>query len=199
MKKFQLMAIVFVLGLFASAFKGVDTDSYKVDTAASTIAWTGKKVTGQHTGNISLQSGELVFGGGKLKGGNFVVDMGTITCTDLDGEWGTKLVGHLNSDDFFGVANHSTAKLVIKKAKLKSANTYEVKGDLTIKGTTEEVVFDAEVSEADGKVTATAQITVDRTKYGIKYGSGSFFDGLGDKMIDDNFILDVTLVAQAAM
>jgi hypothetical protein len=39
----------------------------------------------------------------------------------------------------------------------------------------------------------TTAFKVDRTKYDIKYGSGSFFDNLGDKAISDDFELAVAL------
>lgn len=168
-----------------------NTIKKNIDVEASTIEWTGKKITGSsHHGTIQLKDGHLnLTEEGKLTGGEFVIDMNTIEVTDLTGESKGKLEGHLNSDDFFGVSNYKTSKLVITEATPKSGNTYEVKGDLTIKGKTEAVTFDMTVQEN----TATAKVAIDRTKFGIRYGSGSFFDNLGDNTINNNFILDVTL------
>lgn len=163
----------------------------KVDTEASTVEWTGKKITGSsHHGTIQLQEGFInLTEDGDLIGGEFVIDMKTIEVSDLTGENKGKLEGHLNSDDFFGINNFATSKFIITEATPKSGNTYTVTGDLTIKGKTEAVSFDMTVTGD----TATAKVAVDRTKFGIRYGSGSFFDNLGDNTINNNFTLDVTL------
>ncbi|HNM27932.1 MAG TPA: YceI family protein, partial [Saprospiraceae bacterium] len=106
-------------------------------------------------------------------------------------------VGHLKSDDFFGVAGHPTSKFVITRAiPQDSKGNYKIIGNLTIKETTKEVKFLANVAEAAGTVTASGKITVDRSEYNVRYGSGSFFDGLGDKTIYDEFDLQVNLVAK---
>jgi polyisoprenoid-binding protein YceI len=161
----------------------------KVDVAKSKVEWLGKKVTGQHNGDIKLKEGALVFKGDKLAGGNFTVDMTTINTTDLTGGYKDKLDGHLKSDDFFGVAKFPTAKLVFKTVTDKGNNVTTVTADLTIKGKTNPVTFDITVNGN----TATTKVIVDRAKYDIKYGSGSFFDDLGDKTIYDEFELDITL------
>lgn len=164
----------------------------KIDIKSSSIAWTGKKVLGSHKGTIKLKSGHLNMDGEKLTGGEFVVDMTTINVTDLSGENKGKLEGHLKSDDFFGIDKHPTAKLVITKAtkNIKSNEEgYSIAGDLTIKGTTNPVKFNMVIIDD----TASSVLKIDRTKYGVRYGSGSFFDNLGDNTIDDIFELDVTL------
>ncbi|MDN3596585.1 YceI family protein [Zunongwangia endophytica] len=161
----------------------------KVNVKNSTVEWTGEKVTGSHNGNIDLKSGFLDVEGDKITGGEFVMDMTSIDVTDLEGEGKGKLEGHLKSDDFFGVSNHPEAKLVINTASKKSENTYGVVADLTIKGITNPVTFDMNY---DGK-SATADLTIDRTKYDVRYGSGSFFDNLGDKTIYDEFEIAVDL------
>ena len=126
--------------------------------------------------------------GDQLVGGEFVVDMTSISNEDLSGDNRAKLEGHLKSDDFFGVENYPTAKLVITNV-VKNENTYKVTGDLTIKETTEPITFDLE--EAGDNFTTT--LTIDRSKYNVRYGSGSFFDNLGDKTIYDDFTLDINL------
>ena len=123
-----------------------------------------------------------MFDEGKLTGGEFEVDMTSLISTDLEGEYKGKLEGHLKSDDFFGVENHPSSTLVF-------TNSYEVKGDLTIKGITKPVTFDVSVYGSK----ATATLKVDRAQYNVKYGSGSFFDDLGDKTIYDEFDLVVDL------
>ncbi len=172
--------------------------TYTVDTKATTATWTGKKVTGQHTGNISISKGALVADGKTLTSGNFEFDMNSITCTDLtDKGYNDKLVGHLKNDDFFSVEKNPTAKFVLTKATLKSDNNYEVTGNLTIKGITNEITFPALVKLDDKTVVTIAKILVNRTKFDIKYGSASFFESIGDKAINDEFELDVNVVATA--
>ena len=130
-----------------------------------------------------------MFDEGKLTGGEFEVDMTSLISTDLEGEYKGKLEGHLKSDDFFGVENHPNSTLVFTKVKASGKNSYEVQGDLTIKGITKPVTFDVSVYGSK----ATATMKVDRTDFDIKYGSGSFFDDLGDKTIYDEFDLVVDL------
>lgn len=167
-----------------------------VDTKSSKLVWGAKKVTGTHAGNIPLTSGSLIVDGDKLKGGNFVFDVKNLTVTDVkDAEMNGKLTGHLKSADFFAVDAHPEAKFVITSATPKGAGVYDVTGKLTIKGITDDVKFPATVKSAGGKVTADAKIVVDRTKYDIKFRSKNFFENLGDKAIDNDFTLDVSLVA----
>src|SRR5690606_35721546 len=111
-------------------------------------------------------------------------------------EYRDKLVNHLKSDDFFGVEKYPTAKFEITKVVSQGNDQYLVTGNLTIKATTKEIEFPATIKAEGEALTASAQITVDRSEYDIRYGSSSFFDNLGDKVIYDDFNLDVTLVAQ---
>ena len=161
----------------------------KIDAASSKIHWLGKKVTGQHEGNISLKSGGLTLDNGKVIGGTFVVDMASITCTDLEGGSANKLIGHLKSDAFFGVATHPEAKLVFTQVTAKGNGVYAITGDFTIKGITNEASFDLTLAGNE----ATAKVIIDRSKHNVRYGSNSFFDNLGNKAIYDDFELDVTL------
>ena len=187
MKKFKSIALALVVVLSAVS---VTAQTKKVDVAKSTINWTGKKVTGQHEGTINLKDGALVFKGKKLVGGTFNVDMTSLLATDLKaGQGKEKLEGHLKSEDFFGIEKFATATLVFKKLVTKAPNVYTVTGDLTIKGITKPVIFDLTTTPN----TASSTVKIDRTKYDIKYGSGSFFDNLGDKAISDEFTLAVAM------
>ena len=186
------------IGALAFTTPKASNVNYAIDTKATTAKWLGKKVTGQHEGGISISKGNIVSDGKTVTGGSFEIDMNSITCTDLtDKEWNGKLVGHLKADDFFGTEKFPTSKFEITKATLKSGNDYDVTGKLTIKGITNEVTFPAMI-RMDAKTFVTiAKITVDRTKYGIKYGSASFFEGLGDKALSNEFELDINVVASA--
>lgn len=187
MKNFKTIAIALLVAFSTVA---VSAQTKKVDGSKSKISWVGKKVTGQHEGTVGIKDGALIFKGKKLTGGNFTVDMTSIAATDLKANEGKeKLEGHLKSKDFFGTEEFATSTLVFKNIAAKANNTYTVTADLTIKGKTNPVTFDISV---DGN-TATTNLKIDRTKYDIKYGSGSFFDNLGDKAISDEFDLAVSL------
>lgn len=186
MKNLKSIALVLIAFVTLSATAQKTT---KVDATKSKINWVGKKITGKHEGTVNLKDGALVFDGKKLVGGNFTVDMTSITVTDLQGGSKGKLEGHLKADDFFGTDKFETSKLVFKKIATKENGTYTIYADLTIKDKTNEVFFDIVVKDK----TATAEVVIDRTKYGIEYGSGSIFDGLGDKAISDDFTLNVVL------
>jgi polyisoprenoid-binding protein YceI len=177
---------------------------YSVDLEKSDVKWHAKKVTGEHFGNINLNSGQMEIQGNKVVGGTFAFDMNSITVTDIkDAEYNQKLVGHLKSDDFFGVEKNPTATFKITsvkpiaKATAGQPNT-TVTGDLTIKGITKPVSFPATVTVKDGVANAKADVTVDRSKFDIRYGSKSFFDNLGDKAIYDEFVVTLDVTATQA-
>ena len=186
MKNLKTIAIALFV---AVASISVNAQTKKIDVKTSTIKWVGKKVTGEHSGTVNFKDGAVVFKGKKLTGGSFTVDMTSLTSTDLTGEYQGKLNGHLKADDFFGTEKFPTAKLVFKTIGAKTTDVYTVTADLTIKGITKPVTFDVAVSGNS----ATTAFKVDRTKYDIKYGSGNFFEGLGDKTINDDFELAVVL------
>jgi polyisoprenoid-binding protein YceI len=200
LKKIKLLFISFLLVsahlIYANGSDKENSLSFIVNPSLSSVEWSARKVAGAHNGQINILDGQLLMQGDAIKGGEFTVDMNSITCADISDERSnTRLVNHLKSDDFFGSSIHPVSSLVIISATRKSGNEYEITGNLTIKGITNEIVFPAKIQVAQNKVTANAEITVDRTKYDIKYRSGSFFDSLGDRLIYDDFNLKVELVA----
>jgi len=198
-KKFAnplLIACAVVICASSFIFSKEIASVYKVDTAQSSVKWIGKKVTGEHTGNVTVSGGSLSTTKNAITAGTVEIDLSTITSTDItDPTSNAKLIGHLKSADFFNVASFPKATLVITSSKLKSAGVYDVTGNLTIKGITQPITFPATIQTTADKINATAAITIDRTKYDIKYRSASFFSDLGDKAIDNNFVLNVKLVA----
>ncbi len=187
--------LALLVAVFALAFTSKNIE-YSIDKQQTKVEWVGKKVTGQHNGYVSVANGNLTTKGNQVTGGVVEIDMNSITCVDLkDEKYNQQLVGHLKSDDFFSTAKHPKATLVIGKVTPKGKNQYQVKGDLTIKGIKQPVEFPATITQNGNTLKALASITIDRTKYDIRYGSGSFFDNLGDKAIDNNFILNIDLVA----
>lgn len=174
----------------------LNQDHVKVNIEASTVKWIGSKITSSHEGDIKISSGKLVLEDGMLVGGEFVIDMTSMVCTDLKpNEGGDKLVKHLKADDFFGVENHPTSNLKITNVSHVSASNYLITADLTIKGITHPVDFNADVKINNEAYLATATLVFDRTKYGIEYNSGSFFDNLGDYLILDDITLELFLLS----
>ncbi len=173
------------------------TATYNVDAAASKITYVGKKVTGEHTGNVSVKSGTLAFQGDAITGGEILVDMNSLTSTDItDKEYNAKYVGHMKSPDFFDTTKYPESKLVIKNSK-KVAEGLEVTGDLTMIGQTKPVTFVVtDLKKTDSVVTGKSNLKLNRTLWGLKYGSGSFFKNLGDKAINDEFTLAIELTAK---
>ena len=169
----------------------------KVNTDASSLIWTGSKLTSSHQGTINLKSGEIEIKDGKLVGGEFIIDMTSIKNTDIeDEEYRAKLDGHLKSKDFFNVEQFPLATITITKAVKGDGDFYKVVADLTIKGITHPVTFQANVAINELNFLARAKIKIDRTKWDIKYNSGSFFDGLGDYLILDEIEFDVFLLSE---
>lgn len=159
----------------------------KISAESSSVEWTGHKVVGStHTGTVTVKEGELKIKKGALKEGEIVIDLTSLNSTDLEGEWKQKLDGHLKSGDFFDVETYPTAKFVLKSVT-KDGDKLKLTGDMTIKGVSQEVAFDATLTEAGKKHILEGAIEIDRTKFGLKYGSDSFFDNLGDKAISNNF------------
>jgi polyisoprenoid-binding protein YceI len=189
---FFLFAFIALTSINATSPKPT---TYKVDVAKSTFKWTGKKVAGEHWGYIKFAGGQLTADNNAVTGGNLTVDMNSIDDQDIQGEWAAKLVGHLKADDFFGTEKFPTSTITVKSVTSKGGNEYDVKADLTIKGITNEISFPATITTSANEVTTKASFKVDRTKYGIKYGSSSFFENLQDKAISNEFMVDVNLVA----
>ncbi len=189
--------LAFVLAT-ATCVCALAEDTYKVDPAETSIVWVVKKITqnGEHTGTVKVKSGSFGAKSGVINAGEMVIDMSSITCTDItDKEENLKFIGHITSPDFFEIKKYPESKLVIQSVK-KTANGQELSGAFTIIGQTRPLTFTATDVKIDGKIlTATTSIVFDRTKWGLRYGSRSFFKGLGDKAINNEFMLKVTIKA----
>jgi len=174
--------------------------NYEIDTTASTIKWVGKKLTGEHTGMLTMQSGSLAFDKHAIQSGSFVIDMSTINNTDLEGESKADLEGHLKAADFFDVEKFPTAKFEITGGDALQGDpegySQMIIGNLTIKGITNEVSFPAKVTVQGTQLTASAKLSFDRTKWDIKYKSKTVFPDLGDKFIYDDIDLMLSISAK---
>lgn len=185
----KILTVTLVL-LFSFSSLSIFAQKTTINIKKSSIKWTGKKVLGQHEGFIKFKKGWLTIENNQIKEGEFIIDMRSMNCTDLKDEgYNKQLVGHLKSDDFFGVEKYPTAQLKIKKSTTFKLNKATVTAQLTIKNKTHSIEFEA--TKKDNTLTST--IPVDRSKYDVRYGSTSFFDSLGDKAIYDIFTLDIQL------
>lgn len=170
---------------------------YKVDTSASQIMWEGAKPTGKHHGTIMLSSGILHMNEGEIEAGNFVIDMNTINDEDLTGDDKASLEAHLKGTvegkegDFFNVSEYPNAKF-----EMTGIDNNVVKGNLTIKDKTNAVEFPATITmEGEKMMLKSETFEIDRTKWGVNYGSKSIFPNLGDKFVNDAIKITVSLVA----
>lgn len=175
--------------IFTLIFSLSINSQVQIDINKSNIKWTGKEITTkEHFGALKFSKIDLKFDGDKITGGEFIVDMTSLDVQDLAGRGKERLEGHLRSDDFFSVEKHNKSKLTILSSK-KIKNGYLVDGSLTIKEITHPIQFEL-ISEAGGFV---SNLVFDRSKYDVQYGSGSFFENLGDKLILDDIALSVNL------
>ena len=201
MKQISLLtlgAILMAIGAFAKDSEK-DQKVYTIEPGQSKVVWTGKKVTGEHTGTLGLEEGVLKLNDNELAGADIKLDMNSITNNDLtDPQWNKKLVDHLKSEDFFSVEKYPQANFITTSLTKDTGDAdYKVTGQLTIKGITKEISFPVSLEVNGNQLTANGKATLDRTKWDIRYGSGSFFSGLGDKMIYDEFDIEFNLVASA--
>lgn len=172
----------------------METQKFRIASAQSNIDWVGRKVTGSHNGTIAIKEGQLTLNDGKLAGGKFVIDTTSIRILDVtDPATNAQFAGHLASDDFFASQSYPEATF-----EITSVSGTQVEGNLTIKGITHPVGFHALININGDLVTATGKLVIDRTKYDMKFRSGSFFQNLGDTMIYNEFELNVFITAKAA-
>ena len=182
------------MGVTSTTSQGSDT--LWVDKLSSNVQWIGRKVTGEHSGRIQLAGGFIVKNDGKLESGEILMNMQSITVDDIeDPKWNQKLVDHLINDDFFDSEKYPTAKFVFNKFKGKGADT-NVSGEMTIRDKTVSTDFILNVVMDVDSSFASGSINIDRTLFDIKYGSGTFFEDLGDRMIMDEFSLNFKVIAR---
>ena len=189
MKKMILLTIVSIL-----CFLNIEAqEQYQISLKNSTVEWIGEKVTGSHSGFINLKSAFFIFKDEKLVGGEFEIDMNSIKCTDIENlKYAVKLENHLKNNDFFSTDIYPISNFIITNV-IFDGTSYIITGIITIRNISQEISFPAQFHNHGNIFHADASIKIDRTKHDIKYGSGSFFDDLGDRMILDEFTLKIHL------
>ena len=143
-------------------------------------------------GTIKIKSGNFEVEGDNIVKGTFEIDMNSIESTSLTGDMKDKLENHLKSADFFATESYPVATF-----NFKSVKDGVVEGELTLKEATHPVTFSADIKMADGKVTAKGSFELDRTMWNVRFGSGKFFQNLGDNLIKDAMKIELDLVANA--
>jgi len=174
--------------------------TFNANTDKSMIEWKGFKPTGSHSGTIGIKLGKVNLNDGAITSGKFVIDMTTINVTDIpaENEGNAKLKGHLTSADFFDVETYPVAQFEVTGIETVNGKTM-LSGNLTLKDATNNISIPVSTSMDGNAMTLTSEaFTIDRSKWNIKYGSKSFFDNLGEKFINDDIELKVTLVADKA-
>ncbi|MCU0418790.1 MAG: YceI family protein [Cyclobacteriaceae bacterium] len=166
-----------------------------VDITQSEIGWAGKSVSGGHVGKLKFEKVDLQFQDGHLRGGSFVADMGSITVDDIDDPQGvTDFVAHITTEDFFEVNKYPTASFVIIQVEAQNATDYQVTGNMTIKGITKPLQFQAQVSPLDEGYRVSATLPIDRTQFGIEYGANGKRGSAKDWFIYNDFVLTVNVL-----
>ena len=162
---------------------------YTIVDSSSVLNWEGSAVGKAHFGTVDYK-GTVKVADGKLIGGELVFDLTSIDTKDLQGEYKDKLDGHLKGADFFNVDSFPNAKL-----EITAFDAGKITANLTIKEVTKAISFPGTVTITENAVTASAEFTINRTEYGIVYGSGNFFDLAKDKIISDDIKFKVTASA----
>ena len=174
----------------------LEKGSYDIINTESELKWIGKELsTDTHTGTLALKKGKIDVNANGVIHGEVEIDMTTITVTDMQGKWGTKLEGHLKSPDFFDVEKYSSAFITFQSDEnpIKN-NQLNLTGELTIKDITHPISFTTELLKTKPSLQAKASLSFDRSKYDVRFRSGKFFENLGDKLILDDIEVDVLLV-----
>lgn len=209
MKKILLLGIGVLL--FISCKKEEKIEPTTVETgisgmfitdSTSTLNWTGSKQTGKHSGTIKIKTGGFTVENGKITDGKFTIDMNSISVDDLEGDDKINLEEHLKGtkpdvvDHFFNVVKYPEATFVVTGFMNENGSDM-LEGDLTIKDKTNKVKFAVSLTEADGFVTMSSpEFKIDRTLWGVNYGSKSIFSDLGDKFINDDIALQINMKAK---
>jgi len=172
-------------------------NSYKANIAESMITWKGFKPTESHNGDIKITSGVFDIENGALKAGEFVVDMNSINCLDLEGKGKGKLEAHLKNGDFFDTTKFPTSKFVVTSTEVKDGKTY-VTGNFTLKDITKSITIPASIEEdKEGTVHFKSDVfSFDRTEFGVTYKSKTIDAALKDKFIKDDIEICFDIIAK---
>ena len=208
MKNLRISVLLAGFCLTAQAAKPSAPMTLKLDTQKSKAIWTGKKISGFHTGFVQFKEGSFVMKKGVLTSGEVIVDMTSLTDEDLKGspENKAKIEGHLKGPDFFNIEKYPTAEFRIKsfeemKPFVPGGPNAIARGDLTVRGITQPAEVRFVYTPTDIGFIAKGKLQIDRTAYGLKYNSKKFYDlkALGDKLIEDQFEVELDITATRSL
>lgn len=167
-----------------------------VDISKSEIGWSAKSVSDVHFGKIQLKNVQLQFQNNNLIGGLFEVDMNSITVEDLkDDEDKQSFIHHITTEDFFETNRYPKAVFVIREVKKQNDQEYLVNGEATIKDITKPVSFKAIATDLPQVTRLSANLAIDRTLFGVEYGSQGKRGSEKDWFIYNDIQLSVNIVA----
>src|SRR5690606_31424309 len=180
-----------------------DGVTFVVDTANSKIRFTGHGVGKNHPGNFKLASGEVMVKNSEITGGNFVIDITSLTVEQQDAMVQQKLKPHLLSGDFFDAEKFGDARFEITgirpyepdqqdKSIVEGANFY-VSGNFRLKDVTRNITFPARIDLDDNTLKGKANFDIDRTDWRMTYGNDKT---LGDKFISETVNIELNLEAK---
>lgn len=174
-----------------------------LDLEESQVEWTGRNLVNKHFGTVPIRTGDLVFHDGQLQSGTISLDLLGLTCTDLaESEYHDVLIAHLHNEDFFDLENHPETKLEIRKADVLAeaspgSPNLRIQAGLSIRGQTHPIeIYAVSGITSEGKAAAQATFAIDRTRWGILYGSGKFFHRLAGHLVNDLIEFQVRLLTR---
>ncbi|RYD26842.1 MAG: sulfurtransferase [Verrucomicrobiaceae bacterium] len=180
--------------------------TFTLDLEQSLIRWTGNNLLNHHEGTVRFSAGEITLEQGRLAGAGFTVDLRSLACTDLtDASLNAKLIQHLMDADFFQTAQWPEAVFTAESATpipeaTPGMPSHRIDGKFTLRGQTHDLSLTAAVGSLDGQTLgAQAEVHFDRTRWGALYGSGKFFDRLGQHLVNDLVRIHVKMVAVKAV
>lgn len=142
----------------------------------SKIRWKGTKMRGlgKHEGALDLENGYLIYQKSIPARGYFVANMQSIEVTDIpksDPIPLKNLTDHLKNEDFFAVDNFPNAFFQLNSFIPTGSSTWEIHGDLTLKGITNPIKIEAEQRGENWRT----HFILDRLKWNVAY-TGSWAD-----------------------
>ncbi|MGL5888884.1 MAG: YceI family protein [Bacteroidia bacterium] len=186
-KRYKGTALIETEALLAPA--AGDTGAVTFDPNRSNASWTGYGEVGDYslTGTLPVKTGWISFANNIPKAGELILNMKGISHPDQN------LVNHLNDKDFFNTEKYPEARFILTKAAAMNADSFAISGELTLCGTTQPILFAARILRYGKTTQLLANITLDRTRWGIRYNSNSFFGNLGDNAIKNEINVQFAL------
>lgn len=130
----SLLLVTALLGLAGTAFAA---DTYKIDPVHSSVSFSLRHAVSKFTGSFTQLNGTVTYDAADISK-NSVEATVTIGSINSGNE---KRNAHLLSPDFFDSAKFGTATFKSTKWVKTGADTFDVTGDLTIKGVTKPTVL----------------------------------------------------------